>query len=160
MQRQLLPRHGVMKAYIDYINSFTGGLKSQVVVNLSIAGHGGGKRGSADLGGASDPSYVERWDDGTSPEEIFGGSELTEFVIKLVYRKLSAEVHPDKHGNHPGATRDFRRLTDAKEVLLNEALGGPRRPRERSDPEPSQTENTFSAYHNRQGSWADFLVNL
>eukprot|EP00973_Karenia_brevis_P007238 981669-Karenia_brevis.AAC.1 len=34
-----------MKAYIDYINRFTGALKSQVVVNLSIAGHGGGKRG-------------------------------------------------------------------------------------------------------------------
>ena len=132
------------------------GSKHSVKLTMTGKLFGGGKRGSTELGGASDPSYVERWDDGTSPEEIFGGSDLTEFVIKLVYRKLSAEVHPDKHGNHPGATRDFRRLTDAKEVLLNEALGGPRRPRERSDPEPSQTDNTFLA----RGGWADFPVKV
>ncbi len=54
-------------------------------------------------------------------KELGVSSDASAEDIKRAYRKLAAELHPDRNPNNPGAEERYKAVTEAKEVLLDPA---------------------------------------
>jgi molecular chaperone DnaJ len=54
-------------------------------------------------------------------KELGVSSDATEEQIKKAYRKLAAELHPDKNPDNPAATERFKAVSEAYSVLSDDA---------------------------------------
>lgn len=57
-----------------------------------------------------------------NPCKILGVTEMDdEKTIEKAFRSKSVELHPDKHANDPKKQEEFRRIVEAREILLSDS---------------------------------------